>query len=177
LIDAKKVIAWVRSHGEEYGADSSAVFVAGGSAGGQLAAQAALTPNDPRLQPGFEGADTSVAAAIPLYGYYGWIRSRFFQQFMKSSPVDDDQSRLQASPPADIRTDAPPFLVVHGDQDTVLPVEDARYFVRTLRSISRNPVVYAELPGAQHSFDLFHSIRNEAVIDGIETFATWVRAK
>ena len=47
LIDAKRVIAWVREHGPEYGADPSKVFVAGSSAGGHLAALAALTPNDP----------------------------------------------------------------------------------------------------------------------------------
>ena len=39
------------------------------------------------------------------------------------------------------------------------------------RNASANPVVYVELPGAQHSFDLFTSIRFEAVIDGIEAFA------
>ena len=55
----------------EAGADPAVVFVAGSSAGGHLAAMAALTPNDPRFQPGFERADTSVTAAICLYGYYG----------------------------------------------------------------------------------------------------------
>jgi acetyl esterase/lipase len=56
-------------------------------------------------------------------------------------------------------------------------VEDARRFVEQLRSTSSNPVVYAELPGAQHSFDLFHSIRFETVVDGIEAFAAWVRSR
>ena len=67
----KKVIAWVREHGHEYGADPTVLFVAGSSAGGNLAATAALTPNEPRFQPGFEHVDTSVTAAISLYGYYG----------------------------------------------------------------------------------------------------------
>jgi hypothetical protein len=35
-------------------------------------------------------------------------------------------------------------------------------------------MVYAELPGGQHSFDLFHSIRFETVVDGIEAFTAWV---
>ena len=47
LIDAKKVIAWVREHGFEYGADPTTIFLAGNSAGGHMAAMAALTPNDP----------------------------------------------------------------------------------------------------------------------------------
>jgi hypothetical protein len=37
-------------------------------------------------------------------------------------------------------------------------------------------VVYAELPGAQHVFDLVHSLRFEAVVDAIEAFAGWVRS-
>jgi acetyl esterase/lipase len=160
-IDTKKVIAWVREHGHEYGADPAVVFVAGSSAGGHLAALAALTPNDPAFQPGFEDADTSVTAAVCLYGYYGGLGTG---------------ERLPSSPHAHVRADAPPFFIAHGDQDTIVLVEDARRFVERLRSISSNPVVYAELPGAQHVFDLFHSIRFEAVIDAIEAFAAWVRS-
>lgn len=84
-LDAKKVIAWAREHGREYGADPAMLFVVGSSAGGHLAALAALTPNDPTFQPGFEHAETSVTAAICLYGYYG--------------PLDTDQ-RPPSSPQA-----------------------------------------------------------------------------
>jgi acetyl esterase/lipase len=162
LIDAKKVIAWVREHGRQYGADPAMLFVAGSSAGGHLAAMAALTPNDPAFQPGFEGADTSVTAAICLYGYYG--------------PLDTSE-RPSSSPLAYVGADAPPFLVAHGVQDTLVLVEDARRFVERLGSSSSNPVVYAELPGAQHAFDLFHSIRFETVVDAIEAFTAWVRSR
>ena len=75
VIDVKRVLAWVRQRGPAYGADPAAVFVAGNSAGGYLAAFAALTQNQPALQPGFADADTSVAAAIGLYGYYGRTES------------------------------------------------------------------------------------------------------
>jgi acetyl esterase/lipase len=162
LIDLKKVIAWVREHGGEYGADPETVFVAGSSAGGHMAAMAALTPNDPAFQPGFEDADTSVTAAITLYGYLG----NYYGQGASSSPG------------AYTRADAPPFFVAQGNRDTYSPrfVEIARGFVEKLRSTSSNPVIYAELPGAQHSFDLFHSSPLEAVIDGIEDFADWVRS-
>ncbi len=135
--------------------------MAGSSGGGHLASLAALTPNDPSFQPGFERADTSVAAAISLYGYYG--------------PIDSAESP-PSSPFAYVRPDAPPFFIAHGDRDTYVPVEGARRFQATLRSASAQPVVFAELPGAQHSFDLFHSIRFETLIDGIEAFAAWVRS-
>jgi acetyl esterase/lipase len=161
LIDLKKVIAWVREHGPEYGADPNVLFVAGSSAGGHLASMAALTANDPALQPGFEDADTSVTGVVSLYGYYGPVRS---------SPEPSSPMALDAH-------GAPPFFVVHPERDTLVIVEDARAFVEHIRKTSPSPVAYAELPGAQHAFDYFYSIRFEAVIDGIEAFAGSVRSR
>ena len=65
---------------------------------------------------------------------------------------------------------------MHGDQDTLVIVEDARHFVEQLSAVSSNPIVYAELPGAQHGFDLFRSRRLETVVDAIEAFAASVTA-
>ncbi len=70
LIDVKRAIAWVREHAADYGADPDFICITGGSAGGHLSALAALTPDDRSYQPGFEEADTSVAAAVPFYGIY-----------------------------------------------------------------------------------------------------------
>jgi acetyl esterase/lipase len=167
LVDVKKVIAWVRAHGHEHGADPALVFVAGSSAGGHLAALAALTPNDPAFQPGFEDADTSVTAAISLYGYYGRYYGHGPGEWPASSPL------------AYVRPDAPPFFVAHGDRDEypATSVESARLFVAKVRSASSDPVVYAELPGGHHGFDFFHSLRFEAVVDGVEAFAAWVRSR
>jgi acetyl esterase/lipase len=162
LVDAKKVIAWVRTGGETYGADPSVVFVGGSSAGANLAATAALTPNEPRFQPGFEHVDTAVTAAVALYGYFGHYNR--------------DSSEAPSSPASYVRRDAPPFFLAHGSHDTMVPVEDARAFVEILRSTSSGPVAYAELPGGQHAFDLFESLRFASVIDGIEAFAARIRS-
>jgi acetyl esterase/lipase len=161
LIDLKKVIAWVRAHGPEYGADPALLFVSGSSAGAHMAALAALTPNDAAFQPGFEDADTSITAAIGLNGWYGG----YYGQPDTSSPL------------ARVRPDAPPFFIAHGDHDTVAPVEVARDFADALGRVSTNPVVYAELPGAQHAFDLFGSLRFEQVVDAVEAFTAWVRSR
>jgi len=56
-----------------YGGDPNFVAITGGSAGGQLSALAALTAGDPKFQPGFEESDTSVVAAVPIYGRYDWF--------------------------------------------------------------------------------------------------------
>jgi acetyl esterase/lipase len=162
VVDAKKVVHWARCHAREYGADPAHVFIAGSSSGAHVAVTAALTPNDPGFQPGFELADTGVAAAIGLYGYYG--------------PVDSGRQPLPSAPAAYVGPDAPPLLIAHGEQDTFVSPEHARAFVDEARRSSPSPVVHVELPGAQHSFDLFHSIRFETLIDGIEAFAAWVRS-
>ena len=161
LVDAKLVIAWLRGHADEYGVDPDTIVVAGGSAGAHLAAMCALTANDPRFQPGFEGADTHIAAAIGLYGYYGPVSSG---HTIPSSPADY------------VRADAPPFLVIHGARDPMVPAHDVRRFASQVRDASSSPVVYAELPGGQHNFDRFPSIRCAAVADGIEAFTAWVRS-
>jgi acetyl esterase/lipase len=161
VMDVKRVIAWVREHGSEHGADPAAIFVAGSSLGGHLASLAAFTPGEPALQPGFESADTSVAGVVSLYSYYG--------------AVARDGSPTARLPYA--TKDAPPCFVTHGDQDSLVIVDDARGFVEQLRATSSNPVVYAELPGAQHGFDLFRSRRFDTVVDAIEIFAATVRSR
>ncbi|MFI6938280.1 alpha/beta hydrolase [Streptomyces sp. NPDC050418] len=162
LIDVKKVIVWAREHAKEYGADPAAgVFVTGSSAGAHLAAQAALTAGKPAYQPGFEEADTSVTAAIALNGFLG--------AYFDGDPATD--------PVQLARADAPPFLIAHGDLDELVPTQNPKALVTALRAVSAAPVVYVEMPGGHHAFDLFHSFRFEALINGIEDFTTWVREK
>lgn len=189
LVDVKRVLAWVREHASEYGGDPTQVFMSGGSAGGHLTALAALTENDPVFQPGFEDVDTSLTAAIPLYGDYDWLdsnnererrhldRMRFFAEKILKVSLDEGRDRWeQGSPLYQITPDAPPFFVVHGDMDSLLLVEDTRHFVHALRGVSRQPVAYAELPGAQHAFDFFQSVRCGHVINGMERFTSWIRS-
>lgn len=159
LIDVKKVIAWVREHVEEYGADPSNLFLAGNSSGAHIAAMAGLTPNNPRFQPGFEDVDTTITAVICQGGYYGSIATKI------AAP---------SSPISYVSKNAPPFFVVHGDRDRIVPVKQARGFVNRLREKTNSPIVYVELPHATHTFDLFHSLRSQAVFHGVQAFATWV---
>jgi acetyl esterase/lipase len=160
LVDVKKVLAWVREHAAWYGGDPAVVYLAGSSAGAHLAAMAALTAGEPGLQPGFEAVDTSVSGVVCLYGFYG---------------AADPAAPLPSSPEDHLRPDRPPFLLVHGDLDSLVPVGGARRFAARLRATSDRPVAYAELPGAQHTFDLVASPRFEAVVDGVERFAAWTR--
>jgi acetyl esterase/lipase len=185
LVDVKRALAWVREHAGEYGADPSFVAVTGGSAGGHLAALMALTPNEPEYQPGFERADTSVQAAVPFYGVYDFAaesgtrsalqrRDQFLNKYvMQADATSAAQEYAKASPLLRIGPDAPPFFVVHGAHDTLVPVVEAREFAERLQETSKQPVAYAELPGTQHAFDIFPSIRSAHMVRGVERFLNW----
>ncbi len=187
LIDVKRALAWIREHAAAYGGDPRFVAVTGGSAGGHLASMLALTANDPEYQPGFEEVDTSVSACVPLYGVYDLLDRHgyrglqspvpFFERvLMKCSPEEQRERWERASPTSRVHADAPPFLVIHGTHDSFAFVEDAREFVRALRDVSRKPVVYAELPGAQHAFDVFHSPRSRHAVNATARFLEYVRS-
>lgn len=184
LIAVKRAIAWLREHAEEFGADPGFIAVTGGSAGGHLTAMAGLTVDDPALQPGFEDADTSVQALVPHYGVYDFTGESGIKytvarvQSSLSTIVLGKGARFpedyRAASPLDlVREDAAPFLIVHGSNDSLIPVAEAREFTARLRAVSVSPVAYAEIPGAQHAFDVFPSVRSAQVVQYVARFLEW----
>jgi acetyl esterase/lipase len=93
---------------------------------------------------------------------------------MKTKLRDDPEGWAKASPLDRIAPNDPPMFVIHGRNDTLVPVAEARHFVEKLRATSNEPVVYAELPGAQHAFDVFPSIRTAHVIRAIERYVDYM---
>jgi acetyl esterase/lipase len=180
IVDVKRAIAWTKEHIAEYGGDPDWIAITGGSAGGHLTSLAALTPNDPRFQPGFEDADTRLDVAVPFYGVYDFTATgNAIQPLMapmvaknvfKVSRGDIAEPFRQASPISHVHQDAPPFFVLHGTNDSLVPVEQARSFTARLREVSHQPVVYAELPWAQHAFDIFGSARAAHAAVAVEQF-------
>jgi acetyl esterase/lipase len=180
IVDVKRAIAWVKDHIAEYGGDPDFIVVTGGSAGGHLSALAALTPNDPEYQPGFEDADTSVQGAVPFYGVYDWInrdgtgsvdmRVLLERRVFKASLDDDPETWDKASPMSRVGPDAPPMFILHGTSDALVQVAQARSFVDMLRAVSTSPVVYGELPLAEHAFESFDSVRSDHAIAAVERF-------
>ncbi len=189
LVDCKRVVAWVRDHAARLGADPQCIAITGGSAGAHLASLVALTAGRPELQPGFEQAATHVSACVPLYGVYDFIdrgatqndggaMTRWLERTVMPCALAADPTLWDlASPMAQCRPDAPPFFVLHGTADSLAKVEQTRLFVAALRARSREPVAYGELPGAQHAWDFFHSVRCRASVRAIASFLEWQRAR
>jgi acetyl esterase/lipase len=181
ITDVKSAIAWARANVDKFGGDRNFIAVAGCSAGGHLSALAGLTANDPEMQTELPpGSDTSVDAVVGIYGRYDWedrstVERDRFVDFLERVVVKRRIDRhpevfRDASPIARIHPDAPPFLVIHGSSDTVIPVAQARSFVERLRSISRSLVSYVELPGAGHGFDMTDGARTGATSTAIGLF-------
>ena len=187
IVDVKRAIAWVKSRIADYGGDPDFVAVTGGSAGGHLSALAALTANDSGWQPGFEDADTSVQAAVPFYGVYDFTRTDgalhpIMVPFLERLVVKRRRSDVldvyaAASPITHVGPQAPPFFVLHGRNDSFIPVEQARSFATRLSATSLQPVVYAEMPLAQHAFDIFGSARAAHAAVAVEQFLAEMYAR
>jgi acetyl esterase/lipase len=173
LLDVKRAIAWVRANAAEHGVDPSFIAVTGGSAGGHLAALAALSGNDPAYQPGIEQADTSVQACLPVYGVHDLLTDDgrpkwpyLATHVLKVTPQQDPEAWRRASPVYCARPDRPACLVAHGGADSLVRPEESRRLVAALREAGGPPVGHAELPGATHGFDSIHSVRGERFVAG-----------
>ena len=176
VVDAKAAIAWLRDHADGYGVDPSFVAIAGGSAGGHIAAMTALTPGDDALQPGFENKDTSVQAAVTFYGAYdltnrlGLHNPEFLKKMIgpyviKAFPESEPERFHAASPRDHVERVSQPWLVIQGGGDTLTPPIEAREFATALDGHSHAPVGYAEFPGAIHAFDIYYSPRALAAVE------------
>ncbi|BBH18417.1 alpha/beta hydrolase [Nocardioides baekrokdamisoli] len=187
IVDVKKAIAWIRANIATYGGDPDYLVLTGGSAGGHLSSLAALT-EAPQFQPGFEDADTSVAGCVPFYGVYDMaglngskgtlmMRDEFLgPMIFKKDPKTHLDDFIEASPLAHVRVDAPDFFVLHGANDSLVEVTQARAFVKALREVSTSTVTYAELPGAQHAFEIFSSVRSQYALRAVTRWLEWHRA-
>jgi acetyl esterase/lipase len=186
VVDVKRALAWVKENVEQYGGDPGFVVITGGSAGGHLSSLVALSANDPEFQPGFEDVDTTVQGCVPYYGVYdleqetGTKSAKVRHETVLTRLVmktKDAEPFRKAAPIARVHADAPPFLVIHGKNDTLVPVQEARLLVERLRATSHGPVLYLELPGTQHAFDVFPSVRSDAVVRAVARFLEALRAR
>ena len=187
--DVTRTLGWIKRYISNYGGDPDRVVVAGGSAGGHLAALLALSADDPTWRPSdVTGvSDWSVRGAIPYYGVLemtgdetfwrglgrglrGLLESRVVQL-----PYANNEAIYHAlSPLHRLHLHAPPFLVVQGGNDTLVDVHVARGFVEAFRRRATAAIYYVELPFAQHAFDVSASPRTSATTRAAVAFATSV---
>ncbi len=69
------------------------------------------------------------------------------------------------------------MFVIQGTHDTLVWVEEAQTFVSALQRESKQPVIYGELPGAQHAFEMFHSVRTDHAVNAVADFLELTHAR
>ncbi|MCC5939230.1 MAG: alpha/beta hydrolase [Lunatimonas sp.] len=143
LKDAKSAIRYIRAHAEEWGIDTARLVAAGGSAGGQLAAAAAMVD---AYQEDTDDREISCRPnALVLFnpvidngpGGYGY--ERIGEAFPDFSPLHN------------IRSGAPPAVMFLGTNDRLIPVETARYYQKVMERVGSRCELFL-YEGADHGF-------------------------
>jgi acetyl esterase/lipase len=188
--DATRALAWVKRTIESYGGDPDRVVLSGNSAGGQLCALLALTSTTTPFLPAdlSPTLDLSVRGCVPYYGVLEmmgddrhWRRhGRGLQHMLEHlvfPPTDTpDSARVHVASPIDrITPTAPPFLLIHGTNDTLVDVQVGRSFAQKYHALVPDGALWQiEVPFAQHAFDQSMSPRTAAVARAVVAFANHV---
>lgn len=157
LQDAKAALRFLKDHAAQYHIDPTRVGIWGGSAGGHLTALTALTCHDTRLDPD-AAKDMCPTAAVTWYGVFDFGKMAAAKEAQSpvstlldcGGPCPDDKIAA-ASPVTYIDAKDPPFLLIHGDDDKTVPVEQSHIAEAALRKVGV-PVAAIYIPGVDHSF-------------------------
>jgi acetyl esterase/lipase len=168
--DVKCAVAWVKHNGHLAGVDvdPARVTLLGRSAGGHLALLAAYAPDDSTLMPSCplaEPTDAHVASVISLYGFtdlpWAWdhpVNPRVFDTRDRVSKyagatLDADPWRYKLLSPVErVTAHAPRTLLIHGDADQIVPVDQVDRLATKLDALGV-PHDVLVIPYAQHAFD------------------------
>lgn len=159
--DVRCALRYLRAHAERYSLDTTRVVAGGFSAGGHLAAMLATTAERTELDDGTcpRSGDVSVAGAFSFYGpldlrssaLVGDYAHRLVDNFLGSAR--DDATRALASPAAQLSAGDPPLLLVHGEDDDVVAIDDGRA-MRGAAARADVAITLLALPGQGHGFPL-----------------------
>jgi acetyl esterase/lipase len=157
--DVKTAVRWLRAHADQYRVDPDRIGAFGNSAGAHLALMLAMVGPDAGLEgdlfPEHSSAVQAVcASAVPAdFGVWvpgGAAPDRGPGTFL-AGPEDTIRDRVaQASPISYVRADAPPLLLIHGSDDTTVPVAQLDRFVEAMRSAGHQDLTYLRYEGASH---------------------------
>jgi len=173
-------LRWVFQNGAKYGIDLSRVVITGGSAGGHLSLMlgTAGKPGDPEAKDPVDRESSRVRAVACFfpptdflnYGKQGEValgrgilkdfRAPFdFHELNRELkalvPVTDEARILeigrQISPVTHVTTDDPPTLIIHGDADNLVPIQQAELMVEKLKGAGVEAKLVVK-PGAGHGW-------------------------
>lgn len=168
LIDCKAALRWLRAHAPEYGFDPHHIGVWGASAGGHLVALLGTTGDDKEFDQGENpGVSSRVQAVCDWFGPTDFtqilshlddpkhdVADSLASQLI-GGPLDQNPEKVQrANPIHYITTNDPPFLIMHGDKDPLVPLQQSRLLAEALQKAGV-PVTLRVVPGGGHGGPAF----------------------
>jgi acetyl esterase/lipase len=180
LIDCKAAIRWLRAHAAENGIDPNRIGVWGASAGGHLVAMLGTTGEVKEFDQGENlGVSSRVQAVCDWFGPTDFTQITNYPSDIKHGADDSPESRLiggpvsqniekaqQANPIRYITKDDPPFLIMHGDKDPAVPLEQSQLLAEALQK-AHVPVTFRIVPGGGHGGEAF---RQQEELDRLYNF-------
>jgi acetyl esterase/lipase len=158
LHDLKAAIRWVRANAADLGIDPGKLGIWGHSAGGHLAAMAALTGDLAELEGdiGPTGTSSTVQAAVPLAGPSWFLAENMYrddavERLLGMHATKNRDLGAIASPAGHIHAGAPPFLIVHGEVDDVVPLSQSQLLDEHLREAGVDSELIV-VPGVDHGY-------------------------
>lgn len=167
LHDIKAAIRWLRSNAEEYGIDPNRFAIAGNSSGGWTAAMAGVTNNvgeELEGTTGVTGVSSAVQAVVDFYGPTNFLLMDYQEPsvIVHDSPTSPESLLIgcaiqtcpelteRANPLNYVNEDDPPFLIMHGTADVLVPHGQSRILYEEMREICHDAVFHS-VPGIGHS--------------------------
>ncbi len=157
VLDGKCAIRFLRAHAIEYNLRVDKMGIWGGSAGGHLATMIGLTDGEPDFEAGeYLEQSSRVDVVVEMFGPtdltlpMSWLQRLIMR---RAFGTDDPKAEilLQASPVRYVTKNTPPFLILHGEQDSAVPLEQAQVFYQKLRDAG-NTVTLVSVKNANHNF-------------------------
>jgi acetyl esterase/lipase len=164
--DVKRAVRFVRLHAKEYGIDPDHIGLTGGSSGGHLSLMAALTADDgkPDAKDPLDRVSSRVQAVVawfPPTDLVNWGKEKGYQELERAQPelftrifgrVTDLEAQLKTISPIHYASEnAPPLLLIHGDADKTVPVQQS-HILRAKYEELKRPVKLIIKPGGGHTF-------------------------
>lgn len=173
----KLAIRWVKHHAEEYGIDPDSLAMSGASAGGHLTCLTCATPEngDPDAKDPLNRYDTRVKAAVAFFpptdfldyggrefkitasGRLGRMMGRLlFAEGIAEKTEEEIKAQLEKVSPARLVTsDFPPILLIHGDADLLVPLQQSQTMLKVLKENGIEAKLIVK-PGGGHPWPTIH---------------------
>jgi acetyl esterase/lipase/enterochelin esterase-like enzyme len=179
--DCKAAVRWLKANAKTYNLDPKRIGVWGASAGGHLAALLGTSGDVKDLEGSGDNADQSsrVHAVVDFFGPTDLLQMEAHSlpgSTMKHGTPDSPESKLiggpinenvektdRANPVKYVAKDAPPFLIVHGEQDPLVPIHQSQLLYEALKQLNRD-ITFYRIAGAGHGSPEFNTEMMRAAV-------------